>query len=244
MRTKTGKILLRVLIALALITVPALVVWAVAPPDKPTVDGKLDPDNEYNDPNGEDYNPNNHPGTELRGTFGFLYTRHIPNNQAEPGFYMCNDWSDPCESYDPNDPNNCDGYNIFVWTQANTTINWRLRVYGNGTIYIEKQANLYSEWYEVDPNTPGFVSAAGYDTSRNDPDTRHPIWELLIPNVCLGPYNPVYTSDPKSEPVDAGDPNCIINWSPPDYGNAPEATGPASPSGGSSSSSSSSSSGC
>jgi hypothetical protein len=210
MRTKTGKILSRVLIVLLLIAIPALVIWAIAPPNKPTVDGKLDPDNEYNYPGCDNYASGNNPGTKEMGSYSYLYTRLIPNE----GFYVLNDWDRPVTNYDPNDPDGNDGFNIFTWTVGTT--NWRMMVFGNGTADIEKKVG--SNWEDVDPNS--FKTATGYYTSENDPNTAHPIWEFKLPQEavpaepnCTVP--PLTTSDPK------GNPPPQPTWDPTNFGSAP-----------------------
>lgn len=214
MKTKTGKTLSRVLIALSLIAIPAMVVWALVP-DEPIVDGKLDPDNEYNEEGCDGYDPGNNPGVVQTGDYSKCYSRGIPGSGG--GFYICNDWYDPNEGYDPN---GCDGYNIFSWTDTgpNPYMHWQLKIHDNNDITLQQRENTEeSQWQNVDPNILGWEQASGYTTSQNDLSTEHPIWELKIPHDAISDYVTVGIIDPKWI-----DPNaCPSGWEPHGYGSAP-----------------------
>lgn len=82
------KITLRVLMLMAVFVMAASVAWA-----SPVVDANLSPDNEYDEsqnyPGGE--------GTEQEGIFSKCYSLYVVGE----GFYILNDWYDPCENFDP-----------------------------------------------------------------------------------------------------------------------------------------------
>ena len=217
MKTKTGKIISRLLIALLLIAIPAVVVWAVAPPDNATVDGKLDPDNEYNEEDCEEYGPDNNPGLVQQGDYSKCYGRYVPSE----GLYICNDWYLPEENYDPNDE--CDGMNQFDWTDKGFSPNfkyWRIQVHGDSTVNVKwRWQGGGPSWTEItNPNADGWEQATGYVTSKNDPNTEHPIWELLIPESEMSEDGPIVVGivDPKYI-----DPNDCPSAEDPEYAPAP-----------------------
>ncbi len=207
------------LFALLILTAITLVVWAVAPPSSPTVNGKLDPDNEYNEEGGSppaDYDDNN-PGIVQHGDFSYCYGRYIPDE----GFYICNDWFISPDNYDPNDPNNlCNGANQFDWTDktgGKPYDYWRIRVLGDGSILVLYRERGDPDWAVQDISE--WESATSKETSKNDPNVAHPVWELLIPksviaeDIIVGVIDPIHQEpdlECPEEPTE--DPN--YTWEP------------------------------
>lgn len=196
----------------------------------PVVDANLSPDDEY---------PVN---SEMDGNYSKTYSEYV----IDDGFYILNDWYKPVENFDPNegyacDPNDpacedpnetdgCDGYNVFEWTdtEPNPDVYWKIMCHGNGEGTVKKKKNAVGEpWIYVnldDPNDPnyieGFETAAGYNTSKNEPDNPHPIWEIKIPYTAISANIEVGMIDPKE--IDPNDcPSTSTNiWRPTIYGKA------------------------
>ncbi len=224
-----SKLTIKVLMLMAVFAMASSTAWAV-----PVVDGDLDPNDEY-------------PAeSELDGNFSKTYSEYVVSD----GFYIINDWFDPCTNYDPNDycdpndpecdpndpndPQGCDAYNIFTWTDEdpNPWHYWRIKCHGNGAGTLEwrpNDDNPPTDWEEIDPDTEGFETATGYNTTKNDPTTPHPIWELKIPYTHISADIEVGMKDPKwVDPNDCpGNAPHPVTWNPPTYDfGTPQGSGP------------------
>ncbi len=169
----------------------------------PYVDGALTPDSEYDG------------GDVQSGVYSECYFKYVKGE----GLYVCNDWCDPNETYDPNDQ--CNGYNIFTWTDTQPTpwMYWRLKCPGDGsTPTIQKcPRDDQWNWQDVDPNSSGWNTAAGFHPSINSP-VPHPIWEACIPPEAISEDILMGLKDPTSI-----DPNaCPEGWDPPNFGTVPD----------------------
>ncbi len=227
MKTKKGKIALKALIASLAIAALVVIVWAAVPP-YPTVDGMLSGGNEseeeYDYPGGAGLRQ----GTEE--TFSYCYGRYIGNQGTEHnGFYICNDWYAPEENYDPDE--GCNAVNMFWWTELESPFNqyWRVVLHPDETCTLwEKYNNATDNWEIVD--TSGWDVATGYNTSCNNPDVEHPIWELRIPpehctaDVMVGAVDPKSANLGDCPPTEPNDVLGQNNGDPidPDYGRPPD----------------------
>jgi hypothetical protein len=197
-----------------------LVVLAAYPQDAPTVNGVLDA-NEYTE-------YGNNPAWEQDGNFSTLYTKYITEGDPNTGLYVCNDWWNPDEPYNPK--TECDGMNQYDWTDMGQSpyMHWRIKVYGNKdgnqAIEVWKRENQQGKpWDLQDCN--GWYHAVGYGTSPEHPTVEHPIWELRIPdsvitsNIKVGLVDPKNVDPNNCPPVE--DPNTDAREEP-SYDLAPE----------------------
>ncbi len=224
MKTKKGKIALKALIASTAIAVLVVIVWAAVPP-YPTVDGMLSGGNESE----EEYDYPGGAGLRQDGPFSACYGRYIGNQGSENnGFYICNDWYDPCDNYDPDE--DCNAVNMFWWTESGSPSQyWRVVLHPDETCTLwEKYNDGQDNWEIVDTN--GWDVFTGYNTSFNDPDVEHPIWELRIPPEHCTANMVVGAIDPKAadqEDCPPNDPNTVLGQNNGDpinsmYGRAPD----------------------
>ncbi len=221
MKTKKGKIALKALIASLAIAALVVIVWAAVPP-YPTVDGMLESEEEYDYPGGA--------GLRQEGVYSYCYGRYIGNQGSEHnGFYICNDWYAPEENYDPDE--GCNAVNMFWWTepQEGPDQYWRVILHPDETCTLwEKLNDGVDTWEMVD--TSDWDVATGYNTSCNDPEVEHPIWELRIPpehctaDMMVGAIDPKKADKedcPSTDPIEVLGEN---NGDPidPDYGLTPD----------------------
>ncbi|MHC4154680.1 MAG: hypothetical protein ACYST6_07130 [Planctomycetota bacterium] len=188
---------------LALVLVFALNVWAIS------VDGDLNPSTEYSG------------GDELPGTYGTCYTKYVSGT----GFYICNDWWDADEDYDP-DGADCDEYNVFDWTDTSSSpdMYYRLKVYGDGSHSFQKKPNQPgASWTSL---TCGEISSASGYTGTVNKAANHAVWECKIPDDKLGSSWTCGLKDPV-EPLDDDPANCPDYWKPEGtlWGDAPDMDG-------------------
>lgn len=223
MKTKKGKIALRALIASLAIAVLVVIVWA-AVPDYPTVDGMLSGGNESE----EEYDYPGGAGMRQDGIYSACYGRYIGDQESgHNGFYICNDWHDPCENYVPDE--DCNAVNMFFWTEPGSPSSqyWRVVLHPDETCTLWTKLNqVGSNWQIADTN--GWDVSTGYNECVHKPDTKHPIWELRIPPEHCTADMEVGSVDPKeADPGDCPptDPNVVLGQDPydpidPDFGRA------------------------
>lgn len=220
MKTKKGKIALRALIASLAIAVLVVIVWA-AVPDYPTVDGMLESEEEYDYPGGA--------GQRQEGVYSYCYGRYIGDKGSEyNGFYICNDWYDPCENYVPD--GDCNAVNMFFWTELGSPSRyWRIVLHPDETCTLWTKLNQVGQNWQI-ADTNGWDVSTGYNTSCNDIWVEHPIWELRIPPEYCKADMMVGAIDPKeADPGDCPptDPNVVLGQNPGDpidikYGRPPD----------------------
>jgi hypothetical protein len=181
----------------ALLLVPTSIALAT-PPAHPWPDGALTPDDEY-----DEYGS----GGWWDGSYGHLYYRYISDQADEwNGFYICNDWWDAPQNFDPVEDCDAKVYNRFDWTDTtpNPDMFWRVNVLSNGNVTVWQQENTEeATWGVIDTTGQGWKSDTGYHVSKNEPNVQHPIWELLIPDEYITSSITVGLIDPKS--IDDGD---------------------------------------
>jgi hypothetical protein len=201
-----------------------LVVLAAYPQDAPTVDGLLYA-NEYTE-------YGNNPAWVMDGNYSTLYTKYITEGDPNTGLYVCNDWWNAEEAYNPIE--DCAGMNQYDWTDTDPYPNvfWRIKVYGNKdgnqAIEVWRRVNQQgTSWQPQDCN--GWYHAVGYAKSPEHQEEEHPIWELRIPasdiskSIIIGLVDPKFVDPDPNQCPPVEDPNTDAREEP-SYGEAPEFT--------------------
>ena len=112
--------------------------------------------------------------TPAVGKYTYAYMDYSPDRASPSGgwLYILNDWFLRTEALPSSD---C--YNRFVMSTGGGAERWVMKVYGDHTVYVEKNGIVVQARGEASAQVTG---AAGFGTSTHD-DFMHTIYELRFP---------------------------------------------------------------
>ena len=153
----------KIILRIGLVLLLTVIAQAIPPPERPTVNGRFDPVNEYG----------NTPET-VDASYGTLVLKWM----EEDGLYFLYDWWKP--------PEGTPNYEQLLWVNPADTLakNWKFDVYDveDYTVSWSTAANP-EHYFTLD--SADWDTATGYATSPYGSDDPHDIYEALIPQSTI-----------------------------------------------------------